>query len=877
MENLKKRVLIYLGAFLLPIVLFVFMLKYSSIAPFGENSLLHANMELKLLPFFSYFKSIFTENNNIFYSFSSLGGCFNFFAYYLFSPFNFLLLFFPENDINIGITLIAALKLGFCGLTCAYFLNNEFKEHYMSVIFATSFALCGYNLSNLSNLNFYDAIILFPLIMLGVSRIVKENKGTLFFVSLFFAVISNCYISYVILLFSGLYFLYRLILAEKMGLQDVLSRFSNFFLKIVYVLIFTAWVWIPVLSPFGKFEDGFISFCGNFFVPVSNFVQTISKLFVSGSVNVISEEFTLSPNFYVGFLSLLFVILYFLNGNFSKKEKIVTGSFLILLYISYSLHGFLDIWHLGVNLDGLWAEPVHIESFAFVFVLVSIAYKSFFEINSLTKKKLIIAGVIYILLASIVLFNNLPFVEDGYVKFDIACFLISLYVLYVFLENKEHINSIIPVMIGIFVINTCCNICLTNKDLAEDSRLYRNAELNKYYATMKNALKYVKNEDKSFYRIESDEHPIEEYSFYYVFRNTPLLFSYNGFTVFNIWNDFKTTEFYKKIGMPWIMSNRNQLIYDRNVDSFPFSFLGVKYVLSSASNMPKTYSKIHSVPFENSDKTLNVYKNNTAFPIAFVLDKNMAMLQSVKGENNFDVQNNILKILAGKDMGNVYDVEKVLDINELVNNEEFVPIDYEKTLKINKNKDMFLSINDSQGVNNYFEKIYKNSEELNYHIADKDAYFWLNEDKSDRYVTLRFVKENPEMRDFSNDEFSVLVATENADLLKKYVKEIAKKTCKIEKISSSHLHIDLNVDKRKQILFLTIPYDKGWQIKVNRRIREPLKVFDSLMAIPLRIGDEDVDMKYVPVDYRIGLAISLVTLFFLLISIIYLKVSKNDE
>ncbi|MBQ2645017.1 YfhO family protein, partial [bacterium] len=126
MENKSK--LIYGLSFILPILILTICLIPCHIFPFGQERFLWGDAEFQYINFLSYFKSIFTTNNDFFYSFSMLGGSpiFDFSAYYLHSPLNFILFLFPNEYLQIGLQIIIILRLGLCGLTFAYFLNKVF-------------------------------------------------------------------------------------------------------------------------------------------------------------------------------------------------------------------------------------------------------------------------------------------------------------------------------------------------------------------------------------------------------------------------------------------------------------------------------------------------------------------------------------------------------------------------------------------------------------------------------------------------------------------------------------------------------------------------------------------------------------------------------
>lgn len=840
---------------------------------YETNSVLTSSLGLKIFPSFHYLKSLFELNNDVFYSFSGFGGCFDFFAYYLFSPFNLLFFFVSDKTVDLGITNLIILKFGFCGLTFSYFLNKEIKEHPVSILFACFYALCGYNISNTVNIMFYDALILFPLVMLGLSRIIKGEKSFLYCITLTLSIITNCVMGYIIALFSGLFFFYKVAASEKESLKNVKSNFVKYLLETIFAFGVTVWVWLPVISSLNSFNYIFSQNFAQFFAIKTDFLMTLSKLFSSGGVNVASEEFIKAPHVYVGVLALAFVIFFFLSKKFSLREKVATGAFFVILYLSFALNGFLTIWNCGIDYSAFWGDAILIASFVINFMLIYVAYKSFMELDSLSVKDLFVAGLIYFLLAFVVMHKNYVFVDNGYVKFDIVCFCCILYFLYVVNECKELTKSIIPLFLLIVLLNIGVNMDITLKDLYQDKEIMPKIAYSKFYSFFKENLKYIKEKDKSFYRIESDENIVEE-GLYQAYRNLPLIFGYNGITEYNSFLDYEKFDFSKNFGVSWYNSCRNHFAYDRNASSLPYSLLGVKYVITSASQMPLSYSKIHST--NSYDKELNVYENNVVFPMAFIIKNNEELYKSF-GENNvFELQNKLLKDLAGADYGDVYDVQSFKEVEDVAHFEDFKPIDIEKTFKIDKKRDMFLLISDKNYMNNFYEHVYKDGELFDYHELNKNAYFWLNPDKSKNYFNLRFEQKhlNEWMEGFVKDNFSVLIATENLNLLKKYRAEIAKKPCEIEKISSSHLKIKLNSPQDGQSLFLSIPYDESWKIKVDGEVRNPEKVLDALMIIPLNSGDKELEMWYMPFEFKIGLIISAI---FLLLCGIGFVVSKRNN
>ena len=74
---------------------------------------------------------------------------------------------------------------------------------------------------------------------------------------------------------------------------------------------------------------------------------------------------------------------------------------------------------------------------------------------------------------------------------------------------------------------------------------------------------------------------------------------------------------------------------------------------------------------------------------------------------------------------------------------------------------------------------------------------------------------------------------------------------------------------------MTIPYDESWNIKINGKKRKAVKLFDSMMAIPVFEGDSEIEMKFIPKGFYLGLFISLISLILMLMSVFIKKKNCN--
>jgi len=83
--------------------------------------------------------------------------------------------------------------------------KNKFSVYLLSI----SYGLMGYNLCQASNIMWLDGVIWLPILMLGIWKLLSEQKTILLYLSVVFAIICNWYTAYMICLFSFFYFTYE--------------------------------------------------------------------------------------------------------------------------------------------------------------------------------------------------------------------------------------------------------------------------------------------------------------------------------------------------------------------------------------------------------------------------------------------------------------------------------------------------------------------------------------------------------------------------------------------------------------------------------------------------------------------------------------------
>ena len=149
------------------------------------------------------------------------------YAYYLASPFNWLLLLCPSSLIIEFMTYMIVFKSGLAGLSMAWYLKKHTgSQKFGACYFGVFYALSGYMAAYSWNIMWLDCIVLLPLILHGLERLVREKKGLFYCLMLGLSILSNYYISIMICLFMVIYYVALLFLEKRPGWKDCLHSFS---------------------------------------------------------------------------------------------------------------------------------------------------------------------------------------------------------------------------------------------------------------------------------------------------------------------------------------------------------------------------------------------------------------------------------------------------------------------------------------------------------------------------------------------------------------------------------------------------------------------------------------------------------------------------
>ena len=129
--------------------------------------------------------------------------------YYLGSPFFWLLLLVPRPLLYQGIYLMMIVKLAVGGMFFYILLRKYFNiSEKVSLIGACCYAFSGWTMYYLW-FHFGDVLAFFPLIIIGIEKVLRERKGGVLTLGLFLCCITNYFFGATFVIFGVMYALFR--------------------------------------------------------------------------------------------------------------------------------------------------------------------------------------------------------------------------------------------------------------------------------------------------------------------------------------------------------------------------------------------------------------------------------------------------------------------------------------------------------------------------------------------------------------------------------------------------------------------------------------------------------------------------------------------
>ena len=855
-KEFEKNTLITLLAFIIPALIMLLIFIIGDFAPFGNVSVLVADMRYQFVDYIGYMKSVFFGNNDMFYTFSKTfgGDMMGFASYYLFNPFFLILLPFPNDMLPVGIVIMLIITSGFMGLNFHLMLRAIWGNRFSSVIFSTAYAMMGFNMAYINCIHYFFSIMMLPIIILGLFRIMTGRRPNIIYIgSVALSVISCYYIGYMILIFTAAFFICMLA-SDTIEYKDNKDRIKNAWTVFYSTILGIGISSFSLLSVLFSLEGQKKAiFKGLMFDRTFSIIEFFSGLYTGSFRGNISDGL---PVIYSGVITVLFVFFYFFNKTIKLRQKICALILFVFLIVGYWIDAFNVMWH-G------FAHPIgfpYRNSFLFSFLMLFVGYSGFVHIKEGFKKKN--ANIIVVIFIVYSAFLYLTGNKYAGPKSILITYLTLAAALILIVAMNEKNRYVIPAVAGLFVLqfaDSLYNGSVSLDAYFEDkySREESIDEYKDYIDSTQKLVDYVNAQDSSFFRMDK------------LFRrsnNDPLMFAYNGLSHYSSCETDQVKTFMGRMGF---RNNESWAFYGDASTGFADCFMGLKYLLSPFDETSKPYKSIYS-----QDERY-IYCNPYALSLGFGMDESVKYA-NMKEKDPFKLQNDI----AGRFSQTNYQIYRPVKISEIrLNNvsEErniYTKIDPEQEGSI----EYILSITSDDFIYMYADAPHIQNTNLYINGDEKGNYFsqydWSIREggyyKPGELVSIKFTVE-----DDSLEIDDIYFYYESKQVLKAWYRDAVSSSCNVTKISSSHLKADVDVSETNDYIVFSIPYEEDWKIKIDGEKVKPFKVMDALLAVKISDGKHEIDLRYIPAGIKVGLPVSVISILIALITLIVNR--KNNK
>ncbi len=378
---------IYILAFIIPLGSILGIMLFSGCEPFGIKSIFNGDGPSITLPTMYHISDLL---KNGLYAHSWYGGNgYNTSDFIQFSLVELLYYFVPAGKINLFTTLLVVFTLCLCGPSIVFYLTHRltgkraYKKDYRLLIPAMCYTLCNYSLLMINNTGWYYALVLLPLIILGMDYLMIKKKSRYYVIALGLSLLTQYYLTMFICFFLVVYFFtYHF---------DSIRDFIKKGIRFAVASLSTG------LLSFSSLYFAFAGKSGNTYAqtdstfPSSYFFNGFDHLF--NSLSIFADGFNISwadgdANLYFGILSL-FLLAVFLLQKVSLREKL---RFLIPFAIF-----FFALNHSVLNyvFNGLHYQNGVPNRFAFLVVIAAafISYDSICLLQKTSRRKILFAAL----------------------------------------------------------------------------------------------------------------------------------------------------------------------------------------------------------------------------------------------------------------------------------------------------------------------------------------------------------------------------------------------------------------------------------------------------------------------------------------------------
>ena len=580
-----------------------------------------------------------------------------------------------------------------------------------------------------------------------------------------------------------------------------------------------------------------------------------------------------NPAIYTGLFVVIFVLAYFACKNVNKKEKILVGAFLLIMFLIMNIQVANIFMHAFDEPD--WFEFRYSYVFSFLMAIVAVLAINNNCIQDFKGKNIIficlnLFVVIYSGFTHIIIniFNETSLQKYGIFKCSIYEIIINLVVInliwlivYLFQNKKIIIRDMYLVILMVIILEQCVNFYIIVEGIEKESGFFKYDYVQEEVDFLNEQVNEIKEDDNDFYRIESN---------YIVSHNDAYALGYRGITNYTSVCNYKLNETLSDLG---IRVNGWRVDYE-GATPFLESIFNIKYMLHFA---PRSWLEDKEI-----DEEFFIQENDFYLPVGFaVSDEIKKYKYSIDNTTAIERQNYIINCMLDNEESYYTVPEYECTLNNLSKKDNSDgSVTYEK---INKTEKASISykIPYTNKNNQYYYSYYYDIAKEYYegHISTNSTVDSKNKTVADQELKVPrtiFINEN-----ISDDtdmlSVNIVIDEEKVTFLSEGIYELD-----MNKYKTVYNQLNQNVmqvleytntslkgtieTKENQLVFTSIPYDKGWTVQVDGKTQKTTPLInESFLGIEVPEGKHQIKLNYTPEGLKLGTIISIVGIITLII------------
>ncbi len=831
---------------LLTFFIYSIICKGLQIYPFskeGPNTLVWADAFFQYLDFFGWYKDILAGKQSLWYTFSSSLGqnSVGIFSYYLASPFNLLLFFFPKTKLQVFFNIVIGLKMSACSSTMAIYLQERVRK--LQPCFVLILSLCcglmQYNFSQSSNLMWIDGVYMLPLILLGVHRLVDRGDTVYLSITVSLSILFCWYTGGINCLAAAMYYPVECCMKNyRKSRQSALSQFVRssllFIAAMLTGLAISAFLFLPTVFAMRTGRGSALDWALIKNELLGNPLSVISG-YTPGEISTQGYA-----ALYCGSLPLLGSLGYFSLRGRRVREK---TAFLLLLFVSIiSLYWrpLFMVFSLLKEAGSYWYRYSYV---AETFLIITSA-QFLQDRKEIHRIPFAVTAAAYLILA--------VFADHAVPHADVTLFRLGLLLAaaacILLIAAAARPGSVIFILL--FILSTT-ELSVSGFHVASNYLRDDALACEEYNGRQEQLVNAVKSEEDGFYRICQNMTRSMNYHWTTANLNESMSFGYMAVENYTSCPQNTQMDMLDRFGYP-VYSDR---ILPKSTFLQPVdSLLGVRYLLS-----PYQVRGAEQVgPSEPLNGKL-IYRNDHALPLAFrsALASDSPFLsaphqeagskpdhaEDEDAEAPFEYWNSVYRALTGSDRTIMKELEFTRDKTEgeilyTIN----VPAgNYAVYGNITHRKEAKAYLD----LNGRFKIPYSRWQAV--------QVFHIPSDADEQTVTVGYKAKS--LHRITDAEFFGL----NLDAFREVTDQLRQGSQASISLGKGKVSIDVE-GRAGEILFTSIPYDDGWAIKMNGDKITPVLFENCLICIPLKDGENQIQMVYTAPGLTAGIILSLLGL-----------------